>query len=87
MLPKQGSLVVVSHWGSFSINDGNVFLGYFSHYEDGYFYICGSKRGFKHCRKVSRQEIKVAGFTSGNSQTLCRNKKGFLYKYFATEEL
>jgi len=70
MLPKVGSLVVVSHWSDFDFPMDAVFLGRFAEYKDGYFYIQEQQRGFKYCRKVSRQKIKVAGFTSGNSGSL-----------------
>ena len=58
-MPKYGQLVVVSRWRDFDFPMDAVFLGKFDRYDDGYWYVQEMKRGFKHCRKVSRQEIKL----------------------------
>lgn len=51
-----GELVVVSHWQDFKLEDATV-LGILREYRDGYFYVVGSRRGFRHCRKVMGREI------------------------------
>ena len=51
-----GRLVVVAHWSDFKLEDG-TFLGILERIEDGYFYIVGSKRGFRYCRLVSKRRI------------------------------
>jgi len=54
---KPGDLVVVAHWGDFDLADSTV-LGRFDRVDDdGYFYICGSLRGYNHIRKVSTKTM------------------------------
>jgi len=51
-LPSYGELVVVAHWDDFQIEDATV-LGRFSHRDsDGYFYIDGSQRGWRHLKRL-----------------------------------
>ncbi len=54
--PFIGKLVVVSHWHDFDLADA-VKLGRLQEYRDGYFYIQGDKRGYKHCRPVSVKRL------------------------------
>jgi len=53
-----GKLVVVSHWMDFDFPMDAVYLGILEKYEGGYYYIEGSKRGFKYCRPVSKRELR-----------------------------
>lgn len=53
-----GKLVVVSQWVDFDFPMDAVCLGILERYDNGYYYIEGSKRGFKHCRPVSEMELR-----------------------------
>lgn len=54
-----GKLVVVSHWSDFDYPADAVRLGRLRDIRDGYFYIDNLSRGYRYCRKVSRQNIKL----------------------------
>jgi hypothetical protein len=50
-----GDLVVVSHWSDFDWPRDAVELGRLTEIREGYYYVNGSRRGFKHCKLVHRQ--------------------------------
>jgi len=54
-----GKLVVVAHWDDFDYPMDPVQLGILERIEDERFYIMGSKRGWQHCRPVSRRHLKI----------------------------
>jgi len=61
-----GKLVVVAHWSDFKLEDATQ-LGIFEKFENHHFYIVGSNRGWRHCRRVSQKRIpdfEPCGFTN-----------------------
>lgn len=53
-----GKLVVVAHWADFKLEDATK-LGILTHVEDGYFYVLGDLRGYRHCRMVCEKQLSV----------------------------
>jgi len=51
-----GSMVVVSHFKDFDLAD-QVQVGILERIDGKYFYLQGSKRGWRHCRVVEKQEV------------------------------
>lgn len=58
IVPKIGDLIVVAHWSNFDMADGSVRVGSFEKYEQGYWYIKESMRGYRYARAVSNKNIR-----------------------------
>ena len=65
MVKYIGKLVVVAHWGDFKLEDATR-LGVLREVENGYFYVNGDNRGYRHCRPVSQRRLHSLEEEGGN---------------------